>query len=149
MPGPATLTFTVNNFKSLVSGQGIMTSGGSGADVTVSLSPATGTDVSVASDGSVTVGGSGAQVINLLAVQANTSSYYHPVGLVFKELSGSGDPSGVSAFGNYSRGGGNNNYQLTVTDTPNSDASWEFYILIQNVSTGDFGLIDPKITNQP
>jgi hypothetical protein len=150
MPGQATLTFTVNTFKSLASGQGLMTSGaGSSADVNVSLSPSSGTDVSVAADGSVTVSGNGAQVINLQAVQAGTRTYYNPVGLVFKQTLGSSDPSGGNAFGSYSRGGGNNANQLQVTDTPGGSATWEFYFLIQNASTGDFGLIDPKITNQP
>lgn len=150
MPGQATLTFSVNNFKSLASGQGIMSSGaGSGADVSVSLSPSSGTDVTVSPTGAVTVAGNGAQVINLQAVQAGTTTYYNPVGLVFKQTLGSSDPSGGNAFGRYSRGGGNNSNQLQVTDTPNGSASWEFYLLIQNASTGDFGLIDPKITNQP
>lgn len=150
MPGPATLTFVVNTFKSLASGQGIMTSGGTGADVNVSVSPTSGTDVSVnAATGAVTVSGRGAQVINMQAQQAGTATYYSPIGLVFKQTLGSSDPSGRNAFGNYSRGGGNNSNQLQVTDTPNGDASWEFYFLIQNASTGDFGLIDPKITNSP
>lgn len=150
MPQQATLTFSVNRFKSLASNQGVMTSGaGSGADVNVSLSPSTGTDVSVAADGTVTVSGTGAQVINLQAVQAGTTTSYNPVGLVFKQTLGSGDPSGGNAFGMYSRGGGNNSNQLQVTDTPNGTASWEFYFLIQNASTGDFGLIDPMIKNQP
>lgn len=148
MPGQATLTFTVNNFKNLASGQGIMTSGGAGADVNVSLSPTSGTDVSVSATGAVTVAGNGAQVINLQAVQANTTTPYNPVGLVFKQTAGSSDPSGRNAFGMYSRAGGSNSNSLQVTDTPNGSATWEFYFLIQNASTGDFGLIDPKITNQ-
>jgi hypothetical protein len=141
MPQPATLTFTVNTFRSLATGGGIMTTGaGPSADVNVSLSPTSGTNVTVASDGSITVTGRGAQIIALQATG------YQPVGLVFKQTLGSSDPSGGNAFGNYVRSANNSN-QLVVTDNDQGDASWEFYLLIQNTSSGDFGLIDPRITN--
>jgi hypothetical protein len=142
MPQQATLTFTINTFRNLASGGGIMTTGaGSSADVNVSLSPTSGTNVTVASDGAVTVSGRGAQIIALQATG------YMPVGLVFKQTLGSSDPSGGNAFGNYARAANNSN-QLVVTDNDQGDASWEFYLLVQNTSSGDFGLIDPKISNQ-
>ena len=141
MPQPAILTFTVNNFKSLASGQGIMITGaGSGADANVALSPSTGTDVTVAADGSVTVAGRQPQVLNLSATG------YTPVGLVFKQTSNSGDPTGRNAFGQYNRVGNGN--ALVVTDNDSGPSTYEFYLLIQNPSSGDFGLIDPKISNQ-
>ena len=141
MPQPATLTFTINNFKSLASGQGIMTSGaGSGADANVALSPSSGTNVSVAADGSVTVNGTTPQVLNLCATG------YSPIGLAFKQTAGSSDPSGSNAFGQYSRAANGNT--LVVTDNDSGPSTYEFYLLVQNPSTGDFGLIDPKIQNQ-
>ena len=140
MPQPATLTFSVNNFKSLASGQGIMTTGaGSGADANVTLLPTSGTNVSVAADGTVTVNGTTPQILNLRATG------YTPVGLVFKQTQGSSDPNGNSAFGQYARVA--NSTTLVVTDNDSGPSSYEFYLLVQNPSTGDFGLIDPKIVN--
>ena len=140
MPLPANLTFTVNNFKSLALGQGIMVTGaGAGADANVALTPSTGTDVTVASDGSVTVAGKQAQVLNLSATG------YTPVGLVFKQTAGSSDPTGRNAFGQYNRFGNGNT--LIVTDNDNTTSTYEFYLLIQNPASGDFGLIDPRIVN--
>ena len=141
MPQPATLTFTVNNFKSLASGQGIMITGaGSGADANVVLWPSTGTDVTVAANGAVTVNGTTPQILNLCATG------YNPIGLAFKQTAGSTDPSGTNAFGHYSRAANGN--ALVVTDNDSGPSSYEFYLLVQNPSTGDFGLIDPQITNQ-
>lgn len=141
MPQPATLTFTINRFKSLTSGQGIMVTGaGPGADANVALSPATGTDVTVAADGSVTVNGTTPQILNLCATG------YSPIGLAFKQTAGSSDPSGTNAFGQYSRAANGN--ALIVTDNDSGPSSYEFFLLVQNPSTGDFGLIDPRITNQ-
>jgi hypothetical protein len=138
MPQPATLTFTVNNFKSLTLGQGIMTTGaGPGADANVALSPSTGTNVTVASNGAVTVAGRTPQVLNLCATG------YNPVGLVFKQ-SGS-DPTGRNAFGQYARAANSN--MLVVTDNDSAPSTYEFYLLVQKQDTGDFGLIDPLITN--
>ena len=140
MPQPATLTFTVNNFKSLASGQGIMITGaGPGADANVALTPNIGTNVAVAADGTVTVSGTTPQVLNLRATG------YNPIGLAFKQTAGSGDPNGNNAFGQYARAG--NSATLVVTDNDSGPSSYEFYLLVQNPSTGDFGLIDPKIVN--
>lgn len=140
MPQPATLTFTVNNFKSLTAGQGIMLTGaGPGADVNVAVSPTTGTDVSVSANGSVSVSGGQPQVLNL------SPTGYNPVGLVFKQTAGSSDPMGQNAFGHYARAANSNT--LVVTDTDAGASTYEFYVLVQNQSTGDFGLIDPQITN--
>ena len=140
MPQPATLTFTVNNFKSLASGQGIMITGaGPGADANVALTPNSGTNVAVAADGTVTVSGTTPQVLNLRATG------YNPIGLAFKQTLGSSDPTGNNAFGQYARAANGNT--LVVTDNDAYPSSYEFYLLVQNPLTGDFGLIDPKIVN--
>lgn len=141
MPQPATLTFTVNNFKSLTDKHIMKTGAGAGADVNVTLSPSTGTNVTVAADGTVTVNGTTPQVLNLCATG------YDPVGLVFKQTAGSSDPSGSNAFGNYARSANASN-TLVVTDSDAGPSSYEFYLLVQDQSSGDFGLIDPLITNR-
>lgn len=139
MPQPALLTFTVNNFKSLIANQGLMITGaGPAADVNVAVTPITGTNVSVGSNGQVTVS-RGQQQLNICATG------YIPVGLVFKQTAGSTDPNGNNAFGQYTRFGSNSD-TLKVTDNDAGSSTYEFYVLIQNPN-GDFGLIDPQITN--
>ncbi len=37
---------------------------------------------------------------------------------------------------------------LSVTDNHDNDSSYKFFVLVQQVSTGQIGLIDPRIVNQ-
>ena len=140
MPQPATLILAVNKFKSLNKGEGFMTTGpGYDADVNVAVTP-TGTNVSVGDDGSVSVSHGTGQQINIRATG------YIPVGLVFKQKAELKDPAGNDAFGQYERTGVNKD-TLKVTDNALKPATYEFFVLIQDPATADFGLIDPQITN--
>jgi hypothetical protein len=144
MPGNATLTFTVlgNGWVSLTTGAFMYTP----TNCTVAVTSSNGgANVVVAADGkTVTITGG----LNNLTIDLAGSLY--PAALLFKQTLGSGDPAGRSAFGNtYTRGGGNGSDQtITITDNGAANTSYEFYILVQNTDTGDFGLIDPLISNK-
>jgi hypothetical protein len=148
MPNPITLTFTVNQFQSLTASptQLMRTGAGPTADVNVALSQEN-PFISVGKDGAVTV--SRGSVLPLVMVVTG----YAALSLVFKQTTGDKDPTGFGAFGTYSRGingGGSdpNALYFVDNDTPGHEGSWEFYVLVQNLKSGDLGLIDPKITNQ-
>jgi hypothetical protein len=143
-----TLTFTVNQFRSLATApvQLMLTGAGQSADVNVTVSPPS-SYVSVDANGAVTVARNGNIGLQLPLTLEVTG--YAALALVFKQTTGGNDPTGAAAFGTYTRGNGNgNNNALMVTDNDFGNATWEFYVLVQNLTTGDFGLIDPKITNQ-
>lgn len=140
MPGNATLIFTLvpGQWKSLTSGQ-IMSTPGS---FTVAVSSQSGgASVSVTNQSAVTVTGG----LNNLTIDVGGS--YNPMALIFKQLVGGGDPTGGSAFGTYARSLNGPDQTLTVRDSGQSGSQYEFYVLVQDPN-GDFGLIDPKISNQ-
>jgi hypothetical protein len=142
MSGNCTLTFTINSgkWKSLTEGKLMKTP----QDVSIGTPQLSGgADVTVDAQGNVSVTGG----LDALSVQMSDSSYA-TVALVFKETDGnSSDPSGATAFGPYTRGLTGGKPTLTVRDDGSSGSAYEFYVLIQSAG-GDFGLIDPKITNQ-
>jgi|APDOM4702015248_1054824.scaffolds.fasta_scaffold93017_2 hypothetical protein len=140
MPGNATLTFTLvpGQWKSLTTGQ-IMTTPG---NFTVAVSSQSGgASVSVANQSAVTVTG------GLSNLSIDVGGAYNPMALLFKQLVGGGDPTGGSAFGAYTRGLNGPDHILTVKDSGQSGSQYEFYVLVQDPN-GDFGLIDPRISNQ-
>ncbi len=141
----ATLTFTINQFRSLatVPVQLMLTGAGSSADVNVTVSPPS-PNVSVDANGAITVRRNGSS--RLQQSLTLVVSGYAALALVFKQTTGGNDPTGAAAFGTYTRVNGNTG--LMVTDNDSGNATWEFYVLVQSLTTGDFGLIDPKITNQ-
>ena len=141
MSGNATLQFTIvsGQWKSLTSGQ-IMTTP---ANFTVAVASSNGgANVTVSNNSEITVTGG----LNNLSIEIAGS--YNPMALIFKQLvsGGNSDPTGSTAFGAYARGLQGNNPTLTVKDDGESGSSYEFYVLVQDPS-GDFGLIDPKISN--
>lgn len=147
MPTP-TLNFTINRFRSLASGpaQLMHTGAGKSADVNVTLSSPS-ENVSVDANGAVKVSRNGNGPLQQPLMMAVPG--YAALALIFKQTTGNNDPTGANAFGTYTRGNGiGSSNDLMVTDNDTGDATWEFYVLVQDLTTGDFGLIDPKITNQ-
>ncbi len=78
---------------------------------------------------------------------------FAPVGIAFKQTSGSGDGVAIGEFPETtidSDKDGNRVLTLSVSEN-NEDAEWDFYLVIQGVSTGGatnqhaVGIIDPRV----
>lgn len=140
-----TLTFTINNWKPLSARAGMMAAT---TDYTLAVTP-TGGAVVVDSSDNVTVTSTVATPLTI-AVQAPTPGdpVYTALAIFFKGT-GLVDPRGALGFGAYSRTAGSSSLQITDNGPLGNQAStaYNFYIVVQNVSTGDIGIIDPLITN--
>lgn len=148
----ATITLTVNNYKSVT--QGTMLTTGTSPDVTAELLAGGSSRVTKTSNNSFEVSG-GAPAGNHLVLQIEVlpAGTYDAVGLIVR------DPSNVNAGSNYwddcRVGDGSKTHIVTVRDKGKVDAgspiAYELYMLIKKKlpdgPLSDYGLIDPKITN--
>lgn len=155
----ASITLTVNNFISVTKGS--MGTGGITPDVSVQLLPGGSPRITLNSDASLSVSGgdpNGSKglmlTITVLPCPTNpVRSNYVVVGLIVKQTSGG--PEVPNAWDSYSVGSAGPN-TLQVNDRVTvpggtGSVSYEFYVVIQTPTVagaiGDFGLIDPRITN--
>ena len=130
------------------------------ATITIELDNADGF-VTQAADGSLTV--SGATTMNFAFWQPTSiggltrDPGYTPVGIYFLEDASDpsrSDPEGITDFPSCTVSTqmvGTTSYrnmQVCAADTTKG-LNWEFYIVLQRVSDGKLGIIDPKVRNQP
>ncbi|MCV2370503.1 hypothetical protein [Roseateles oligotrophus] len=156
----AGITLTVNTFISVT--EGAMQTGGTNPNVGVQVDAGSSSRVTLNNDGSLRVTGgdptgSKTLTLNVTVLSANTdpaSAYYPVVGLIVKQTTVGAEVS--NAWGSYTVGTGAafNTLQVLDKDTVPVGAgsvSYEFFVLIQTPtaagSIGDYGLIDPRITN--
>jgi hypothetical protein len=149
---PATITFTIVNFKPFASGSlTAMVTGTPGSvpppDATVTVSQQGGGP----SDPSVTLGSDQKSIVvtrpgagsNKAVLHITVAGGYTVVGLVFQQVDRA---SNSNAFGHFTRSAADPNV-LEVIDTDDANSNWEFYVVVQDNSSGNFGVIDPLITN--
>ncbi|MBT9490907.1 MAG: hypothetical protein IV107_00850 [Paucibacter sp.] len=154
----AGITLTVNSFVSIT--QGWMQTGGVNPAVTVQLDAGSSPRITLNNDSSLNVTGgdptgSKGLALTITVVPALTKPVtpnFSVVGLIVKQTTGGA--SIANAWGSYSVGPGGNVLQVNdnaVVPGASGSVSYEFYVLIQTPSApgslGDFGLIDPRITN--
>lgn len=156
----ASITLTVNNFISVTTGS--MCTGGLTPDVGVKLLPGGSPRITLNSDASLSVSGgdptgSRGLMLTITVLPSMTkpaTPNYVVVGLIVKQTSGGAEV--VDAWDSYSVGSGADANTLKVNDRVTvpggmGSVSYEFYVVIQTPTVagalGDFGLIDPRITN--
>ncbi len=155
----ASITLTVNSFISMTKGS--MGTGGITPDVSVQLLPGGSPRITLNSDASLSVSGgdpTGSRGLMLTItvlpgmIKPAPPSYV-VVGLIVKQTSGGAEVP--NAWDSYSVGSAGIN-TLQVNDrvsvpSGSGSVSYEFYVVIQTPTPpgtiGDFGLIDPRITN--
>jgi hypothetical protein len=99
--------------------------------------------VALAADGTTLEVSGEATIAFQLASPAKDSATYLPVGLALKQAGGNGDPQGEINFPSFTVSNGT----LTVVDTDQSIASWDFDIVIQRSTDSALSVIDPMINN--
>lgn len=143
MPGTATLTFTINDFIDLSTGN-LMTAAGPGAPRSPNVNfvqasgIAGGANVAIADDGTVTITGG----LDLLTIAV--AGTYNPVVLFFNPQGNA--PASATTFGPYQVDSQGANTTLSVFDRGSGGSTYEFYVLVRTPQ-GGYGLIDPRIIN--